>query len=301
MIRLRRIALVAAFDFFESIRSRKAIALLVLYVAGASVGVGGFIRVLSVLESSAAEQMGVPATERPGAMTDEVLGSNELRRLARQLISDPDVADALVGLPPLALFFGWMSLTFVPLLAVLFASDAISAELASGSSRFALLRVDRLSWATGKLLAQALLMGVGIAASALVAYLLGLGSLNDFAPGETALWLLRMSGRAWLYGWPFLGLALAASQLTRSVHASRALALFALAVAGLAGMLLDTERALEIAPDLAPALQLLVPAGHQLDLWRPDWVDRMPGSLMLLALGVSYFGLGHLHFRARDA
>ena len=101
-------------------------------------------------------------------------------------------------------------------------------------------------------------------------------------------------------GWAFLGLALAASQLTRSVNGSRALGLFALSAAGGAGMLLGSERALELAPNLAPALQLLVPGAHQVDLWREAWWDRLPGVVMLLALGLGYFGLGHLYFTRRD-
>jgi ABC-type transport system involved in multi-copper enzyme maturation permease subunit len=301
MNRLRGVTLVAAFDFFESIRSRKAIASLVLYLAGASLGVALFIHLLSVFESSAAEQLGVPTTERPGAMTDEVHDSPWFRDFVGELADDPELADALIDIPPLALFFGWMSLTFVPLLAVLFSSDAIASELASGSVRFSLLRVDRLSWATGKLLAQALLMGVGILASACATYLIGLSSLNGVAAGDTALWLLWMSGRAWLYGWAFLGLALAASQVTRSVNGSRALGLFALSAVGLAGMLLGGEVAVETAPNLAPALHLLLPGAHQIDLWRSTWWDRLPGSVMLLALGLAYFGLGHLYFRNRDA
>jgi ABC-type transport system involved in multi-copper enzyme maturation permease subunit len=301
MSRLRSLRLVAEFDFFESIRSRKAIGLLVLYLAGASVGALLFVRVLSALEGSLAEGMGVAATERPGAMTDALLRSDRFERLLERMVGDPELAAGLTGMPVLALFFGWMSLTCVPLLAVLFSSDAISSELATGSARFALLRVDRLSWATGKLLAQALLMGVGILASAAATYLVGLSYLNSFAPGDTALWLLWMSGRAWLYGWPFLGLALAASQVTRSVNGSRALGLFVLAAAGLAGLLLGSELARELAPGLAPGVQLLVPGAHKLELWRADWFDRLPGTVMLLALGLAYFGLGHLRFAARDA
>src|SRR5207249_9538108 len=45
MDRARTALLVALFDFGESIRSRKAIALLVLYIAGAIAATAGFIKV----------------------------------------------------------------------------------------------------------------------------------------------------------------------------------------------------------------------------------------------------------------
>ena len=79
-----------------------------------------------------------------------------------------------------------------------------------------LFRVDRLSWALGKLLGQLFLMAVGIGLGAAGSYLLGLLWMPGFAPAATAEWMLRLSGRVCCFGFAYLGLAFWASQWARS-------------------------------------------------------------------------------------
>lgn len=300
-MKLASIARIAAFDFGESIRSRKALALLGLYLAGSLAATGVFIRVLQSIENTAAETLQVAATERPGAMTEEVLRNERLLSILIDLVGDESLARAVVELPPMALFYGWLAFTFIPLLVTLTSCDAIASEVATGSCRFALFRVDRHSWAAGKLLGQAALMIVGILSGALGAWTLAFFFMNDADPAGTLVWLLRFSGRAAVYGFAYLGMTLGLSQVTQSVNFARGLGLLGLFFLGLGGNILESDWSTTKLLGTNLTIVQLFPQGHDLDLWRPAFTERLPGVTMLLALGLLYFVVGHLVFARRDA
>lgn len=301
ILRLRAALLVAAFDLSESLRSRKVLGLMVVYVAGAVAATAGFVSLLESLEKTLATQLQVATTSKPGTMTQGIQDSEQFRQVVGELTGDPSLVDAIASLPPLALFYGWMTLTFLPALVVFTSCDAISNEVSSGSCRYALLRTDRLSWAVGKLGGQAGLMALGVAAGALGTWLVGLFGLASFDEVGTAWWMLRLGVRGWVYGLPYLGLALGLSQVVRSSHAARALALVALTGLGAGRAILQIPRVVEELPVIAPSLGPLFPGNHALDLWRPELVERAPAMFMLVALGVTFFALGHQVFDRRDA
>ncbi len=212
-----------------------------------------------------------------------------------------DLALSLLSVPPLALLYGWVALTFGPVFVVLTSGDAIASELSSGSARFALARSERSAWALGKLLGQALLLLAGILAGALASYVTGFVQLASFPLMDTALWMLRYALSAFVYGFAFLGLALGTSQLTRSVPWSRAMAVLALAGVSAAAGVLGRDDVRERAPVLADSLRQFFPGAHRLDLWRPELADSGPALAVLVALGFAYFLAGHVRFARRDA
>ncbi len=298
---MRSTLLVAWFDLRESLRSRKALALLVIYLIGAMAATGLFVAILSEVESALASSLSVAQTDRPGAMTEALMQSDQLLDIISGLVGDADLAAELVSIPPVALFYGWLSMTFVPLLVAFTSAEAISGELASGAVRFVIFRAERLHWAAGKLGGQGLLMVTGVLLGAAGVWIIGYASLSSFQPGLTALWLLRLSGRACIYGFTFLGLTMGISQVTRSINGSRALALLALIALGVGGGLTGAAEIQEYAPVLISSIHPLFPNAHRIDLWRPDLLSRLPATLMLLAMGAAWFGAGHLVMARRDA
>ena len=299
--RLRDAALVAGFDLFESLRSRKVLVLLALYVAGAMAAAGGFVRMLHELEGTLAEALKVSATDKPGALTDALMASEELRRALGDLVGDPSLVDALIRVPVLALFYGWMAFTFVPALVTFTSCDAVSSEVATGSSRFALFRAERISWALGKLGGQAALMGVGILGGALGTWIIGAAFLSGFSLVDSAWWLARLSVCAWWKGLPYLGLAMGVSLATRTPNGARALALAGLIALGIGDSILANDHVLEYAPVVLSTLRLLFPGGYTIDHWRPDIVERAPAMIMQLSLAIAYFSVGFARFYRRDA
>ncbi len=298
---LRDACVVAAFDLGESLRSRKVLVFLALYVAGAVASTVIFTEVLQTIEEELAEQLLVARTDTPGSLTQAVMESPELLDVLSRLVRDRELAAALVRLPPIALLYGWVALTFGPIFVTLTSSETIAAEVASGSVRFALFRTDRAAWALGKLLGQAALLALGVTLGALAAWITGWIRLSSFAPLDTALWLARYAATSYAFAFAHLGLALGVSQLTRSVPWSRALGLLALAFVFAAHGWLSRDAVHEAAPVLAGSLRMFFPAAHRLDLWRLEASAVLSSIAILVALGVSYFALGHLRFARRDA
>ncbi|HJN76571.1 MAG TPA: ABC transporter permease subunit [Myxococcota bacterium] len=298
---IRDALLVASFDLFESVRSRKFLALLVLHVLGAVVSTLVFVKILAEFETVLATQLGVAETAKPGTMTEELMNSPETLEVLTGLMQDAELAKELVSVPPLALFYGWIALFVLPALVVFTSSDAISAELSSGSARFALFRTQRLSWAVGKLGGQACLLFIMVFLGAIAVWIVGALSLAGFDGPGTAWWLARLGLRAFVYGFAFLGLALGISQMTRSVNGARAFGLIALIAVGVLASLSMWDEAIEYAPVLIPTLQPMFPGTHKLTLWQPDLAARGPSMAMLLALGFFYFGIGHAVMVRRDA
>jgi hypothetical protein len=299
---LRDIAVVAGYELGEALRSRRVLILVLLFVGGAAAGTLAFVEVLESLEASLAEALAVAEPGKPGAVTAALMKSPEFLRMLGRFVRDEALARELAGLPPLALFYGWLGLTFMPVLIMLTSAETISAELATGSARFSLLRTARLRYSLGKLLGQTALMALGICTGAAAVWFTGYLSLASFEAGRSAFWLALLSIRIAFYGFAYVGLAIGLSHLTRSVPLSRAFALGSLLVLGaLFGLGSYNDLVREHAAGFADALLTLVPRSHMLDLWQPALLDRLPSLVMLPALGVVYFAAGYGYRARRDA
>ncbi len=290
----------ARFDLAESLRSRRVLIFLVLYLA---LSVGSailFTELLQAVEEELALQLLVARTDLPGSMTQAVVERPEVRRVLYRFIRDNALVDAVLSVPPIALLFGWVTLTFTPLLVVLTSSDAISEEVAAGTARFALFRVSRGSYVFGKLIAQTALMCVGLLLAALGAYIVGAVQLGSFEPVRSALYIGRYALTSSVYAFSFLGLTLGISQLTRSVPWSRALGLFAMVtVIGLERFLVKGKLPQRF-PVTSETLCQVLPPAHKLDLWRVTLSEMAPALVMLVALGLTFFAIGASRFVRRD-
>jgi ABC-type transport system involved in multi-copper enzyme maturation permease subunit len=293
MNRLRTIRLVAGFDLYESLRSKKAIALLALYTLAALAFCWGFIEVLNRAMAELADRLGQEATA-------QLLQSEELVDVLEDVVEDREVARELLSIPPLALFYGALVTNLMPIVIVLTSADCISAEVASGKIRYALFRADRLDWALGKLAGQVLLMCVGILIGGVAAYILGAVMLDTFEPGRTAWWLLVMCGRSVFYGFAYLGMAMCASMLVsgRFVAVVVGLGLFFAVV--VAGVIAHIPALINQAPDVMNVVRQIFPRAHSTTLFHPSITKRLPSMLALTAIGAAFFYLGFLRFSRRD-
>lgn len=295
MTHAQRIRLVAGFDLLESLRSRKAIVLLALYTLGALGASAIFIRVLGAIRERLEEQVGRSVDMK------QLMESPGMARIAGALAGDAEVANAIVSIPPMALFYGWLAMNFVPLLVLFTSADAISGDLSSGAVRFSLFRTDRISWATGKLIGQTSMMAVGVLVGALACWVMGLLWLDDMPVADTAFWLLRISGRAIVYCFAYLGMVMCASQLARTNARAGGLALLIMFLCSLAGSVVQAEPIAQSAPALFAGLSKLFPNGHHLALWHPGVFESASAMLGLVAIGLAWFALGFWRFSTRDA
>lgn len=296
---LSRMWIIAENELLETVRSKRVLVVALLYLGGAVAGTLLFVEFLKSVEETLSEGLGVAAPVTPGALSQSLFKSRQFLTLLTSWVGDREFAEQLVTMPPLSLFYGWMSLTFLPLMIILTAAETVSSELGTGSVRFQLLRVDRLTYSLGKLLGQTLLMLGSVVAGAGLVWLAGSFAMSNFDGVSHATWLLRLSLRAGCYGFAYVGLVVGLSHLTRSVPASRAIALLALVMLALVSSLLS---ALSTWGDSswAESLSIVLPSSHKLSLLRPSLSHRLPAMVILIALGAVFFAAGFAYRRRRD-
>ena len=298
---LRDVLLVARFSLEEGLRSRRSLVLLALYLVGSVAGTSILVEVIDQMESQAAQALAVSSAGKPGAMAGRLLQAEAVAEVLGGLLGDRALAASLLDVPPVALFYGWLALLFVPLLVALTAADAIAGELGSGAARFVLFRTDRASWVVGRTAGHALLLAAGLGLGAAGAFVTGAAALADFDAAGTAWWLLRLTGRAWAYGLCWLGVVVGLSQLVRSGWKAGGLALGALTAAGIARALLSHPKVVEAAPVAAESARLLLPGAHRLGLWQPAAMPRWTAIVVLLSIGTAALAAGHAVLSRRDA
>ena len=296
---LAKIWVVAQHDLVDSFRSKRVIALFLLFVAGSVGGALMFLATLHGIEASASEMLQQGGQARSALTSADLAKSPAVRELVAKLVGNESLARELLDLPPLAVFFGWMGFAFLPLVSVLVSIERISADFATGYARFAFVRVSRLSWSLGKLLAQMLLIAGLLLVAAVCVFGIGLERGGTFDAKPTLLWLGIFSLRLCVFSFAYVGLALGLSQLTRSPPVARALAVAALIALVISRWVLESGWLARIAPQLVYLTRLL-PGTHELALWRSSWDSNLVATAALLALGSAYFMLGYRVRAGRD-
>ena len=296
---LPTLGIVAANELSDSIRSRRVIVMFLLYLAGAMGATALFITFLHSIEGQLVQTLGLDAPKDAGSVTATLWKSKPFRDLLSHLIGDKKLAETLLDVPPLALFYGWLSCAFTPLLVMLTASARISEEIASGSIRFVLFRAGRAPWLLGKFAGQAAQIFVALILSALGAWLIGWFRMTGYDGWPTAYHMLWFAVKAWLYSLPFLGLALGISQLCAIPNLALAFGFMSLVTASVL-----TSLSAWLAGDgwrrLWDLVNVLTPAAHRQALWWNDAEHLVPATVFLLTLSALYLFAGYARFVRRD-
>ncbi|MEI6168402.1 MAG: ABC transporter permease subunit [bacterium] len=296
---LHTIGHVAWHELVDSVRSRRVIVMGLLYLAGSIVATAIFITVLQKLEGQLTTTLGLATSAKTGSVTATLWKSDSFRQMMTALIGDKALARSLLDIPPLALFYGWLSFAFTPALVMLTSSSRISEEIWSGSARFVLFRIPRLHWCFGKFAGQAIQLALALLLSALGAWLTGLCRMTAFEPLATALAMLLFAGKAWLYSLAFLGLALGISQLCAGPNLALATGFLALIVMAILSGVSDAFAG-EGWRRLWDLVNALTPGAHRLDLWWGDSAHSIPATVFLLTLCFVYLLAGYARFSKRD-
>lgn len=298
-LRGRRIWRVARGELADSIRSRRVMILGLLYVAGSAAATLLFISFLQKIERQLAESLGLAVAANTGSVTATLWKSTAFRRMLTSLAGDADLARALLAVPPLGLFYGWLSCAFAPALVMLTSSARVSEEIWSGSVRFALFRVSRLEWILGKYLGQAGQLALALLLSAVAAWLAGMLRMQAFDAGATALAMLRFALVAWIFSLAYLGLATAVSQLCAVPNLALAFGFLSLIVMKVLSGVADHYSGSGWRR-LWDVVLALTPGGHRQDLWRSDPAHLLPATLFLLTLSAAFLLAGYVRFARRD-
>ncbi len=290
---MRGAASVAGFELARGLRSRAAIGVVLVYVIVSA----GMCFLMTATVAGTADTLRNSAGVD---MTSQELLESALSESVEQLVDKPGLQRGMLGVSPVALFFGWTSLSLIPLLVLLTSAASITGEIATGAARFALVRVDRASWILGKYAGQLALTAIGLAFGAVAAWLVCLIRLPELAGIEALVSLLRVGFRVLIFAALWLGIYMGASLFTRRPMLARLLCLAIWVGIGVATGIVAWMAA-DGAPALGEAASWLTPRRWRLYLWSDDLLPRAAAFCACLAAAALSLGVGFSWFRTRDA
>ncbi len=286
--------LIGWFDLRESLRSRRALTLVGLYLLVATLSAYLFVSAVKALESQLAA-VTAGAGDATAQMALGLARSEGYHKLLSMFtLGDVHKASYLAGLPPMGLFMVLAMLTLIPWLVALTASDQVAGDLHLRTVRFVALRASRGAFVLGKLLSQVLLIAAVTLAAFVPAIFFGQKDLKSFDASATLLFLVGTAPALLAYAFAFLGLTSLASQLVGTPGRARALTLGLFALLWLAGL-----------PE--PSLQSPIGVLAYLSPWQlkmgflgPEASGRNLTLALALGYGALFTALGYLTFRRRD-
>ncbi len=318
---LRDIGLVAAFELREMRRSRRAVAVLALYLLAAAFFAYLFVSVLervqeasknpvAFLANARNEQPGRPGARRGGPVfapappdkpSQGILTSrgSPFNVLIFSQVAEPEARDFLEKQSPIVLFFTLTSFIFVPLLIMITAAETVAQEHQSRGARFVAMRTGRAEFAIGKTLGQGALLGVVTLLSGVAGLAIAAWKLSDFSWDSGLESLLIFWPRVAAYSLPFLGVAAFCSMNSASAMSARVFSLLGLTALWLAHHAAGLYTGSAFEP-FFNALDFLTPYAHQDDLWRASWSAVGPQVMLLTGLALGYVCVGLLFYRRRD-
>lgn len=291
---------VAAYELGEAMRTRLFQLGVLAYLGALGLGNWALVKVLKEAETTMALSLGVPSTEKPGAMVGELVRRGELVDLIAPLVGGRENAGVLLGEPILGLWAGAISMAILPTLLSFTASGSIAGEVRSRSIRYLACRTGRLQIGLGKLAGQLALAAVAAALGIVLTIGMSQTLMVSVPLVPLAGSLVMRTLHACAYALPWGGLALAVSGAVPSPNGAR----FATGVL-LIGMHICSTWASFYVDDtlvgrLADLFRLFCANTTWADFWstQPDVLAGATGRCLILA--VVYYTAGHLRFGTRD-
>jgi ABC-type transport system involved in multi-copper enzyme maturation permease subunit len=293
--------IVASFEFKHAFKSAKAVVFIVLYSLAALISGLIYIQIVRGLENNAFKLMvksGTDPLQAQLAMGQvKSLGMKELFEFFSG--GDQTMADYLIGIPPIILFFFWGSLAFLPFLIALMSFDQLSGDLKARMIRFLTPRTHRVSIALGKLLSQTGVFMIVTVANSLVILAVAAARLSSFDVSVGLLYLLKFWCFLLFFGWCYLGLMLMWSAVTTTPIYSLLMGILSLTLFWLLSFLSKLD-SLDSWHRYLSYLSYLSPSHYEKGLWRPEWGEALGALCAFLIFGLVFFGIGCEVLRRRD-
>jgi ABC-type transport system involved in multi-copper enzyme maturation permease subunit len=291
--------LIARFELLRALRTWRALSLVAIYLVCTSGTAWMFTRVIRMFEHEAARTLGIATTDTPGAMMAELSKTEMWRGFLSDLTGRPELVEALVSVPAIAVFHLWVSFILVPMFAATAAAESVALDTSTRAIRYEALRTGRFEIAVGRYLGQLLLTGTAGGIGLFGTLAVGLGFMVGNSPFLLFATLVVFTFKAWLFAMPFVGMGVAISLMTSSAAWARVLAL-----GGVAGswVVFGVLRATEDRAWMGPIGDVLLPILPQTWLsgfWEPG-LGSWPTVLVCAGLGASAVSLAAIRFVRRD-
>lgn len=290
---------IARHELMIALRSRRAVAVAILYLASALVGSLVYAAAVAFIEKQAIGLLtaqGADPLSAAGALS--LAGQQAYQQLVAFFagVGPDELSTALASspiLPPVL----WGSLTFLPFLIVISSYDQLASDIGSRSICYSVVRVPRHAVLLGKLCAQTVLFVAVTVVASLVLFAVASAYLQSLDIAQTALGL----GHVWLlllpYGLCYLGLSAFCSASVRQPSMALFTALGLMVALRLAGWF----EAIPIDDPHAPLryLHWLSPASYLSGLWRAG-TGPLVSACAYLAFTAAFVGLAARALAGRD-
>lgn len=297
---LRKIWLVAIGECAGAIRSRRALVIVLLYLVFAVFCMHGTISALGKMEKELVTMLRLPASEQTGIVSATIWKSAPFRRIVRQNVNEL-VFDDISGRHPVELVYAWFAFMCAPMLVVLVSGNRISDDIRSGVARYMIVRTSRAEWVLGKFAGQALMIGIALVISALGAWVVAIIRLSGIGAACLLPAMFNWGLRAWIYSLSWIGIVLGVSQITNSGSRSTSVGICLVFVFSIFMPLFSICDQFTDWRMYISNFAVLIPQSVKSALWRSNPVVLLTGTIHLLAIGFTYFTLGYLRLRKRDA
>ena len=297
---MRNVLEMARFELAAALRTKRAIALVAIYLVTSLFGMSGAITVLGKREEQLANILQVEAVDgKSGVVSAALWKSKPFQRLARGVVGDSLVYDDIVGKHPAELIYAWIVFLAVPFLAVLASCRRVADDVKSGAAKYVLLRVTRLQWTLGKFLGQAFLILAGLVVGAVGAWCVAAFRLSGADIPALLPAMLLWSLKAWFLSLAWLGVALGLSHVSGTGAKAQMFSLGALVAFSVAPYVLKLYDDTAVGEKMQ-ILKMLFPPSMEDALWRASFAPVAAGAAWLVALGLMWLSFGHLVFAGRD-
>lgn len=295
----------AIHEFKDSIRSRWAVSLMLIYLAICMFMSYQFTGFLADAEVELIKTMGVSEGAKTGAVTSRLwdigIAKNTMMRTYK---GDEKLVEHLMQAHPVVLVFAWFTVILGAMLTLLMSSPRVADELGTRSARFVLYRSDQLSWCLGKYWGQAIVLLPVFLISAFGVWCISAFRLEGFERLKMLSYLLEYGFMSYLYVLAWLGLATCVSQLTKSQFLAVAFAIggafkFAI-IEGFHEHLLERGTDHTNWRQLVDVLYQFTPMSYRGHLWGPEPFRQIIAGIMLVVLGHLYLALGYFATYRRD-
>lgn len=297
---MRKVLEMARFELAASLRTKRAVALVAIYLVTSLFGMSGAITVLGKMEEQLANILQVDAVEgKSGVVSATLWKSKPFQRLARGVVGDSLVYDDIVGKHPAELIYAWIVFLAVPFLSVLVSCRRVADDVKSGAAKYALLRITRLQWTLGKYLGQALLMLAGLLLGAFGAWCVAAFRLSGADIPALLPAMVVWSLKAWFLSLAWLGVAMGVSHVSGTGAKAQMFSLVALVAFSIAPFVLKHYSSSAVGSKML-VLATLFPSVMEDSLWRASLPPVAAGAAWLVAIGLMWLSFGHLVFARRD-
>ena len=297
---MRKVLEMARFELAASLRTKRAIALVAIYLVVSLFGMSGAITMLGKMEEQLANILQVETVEgKSGVVSAALWKSKPFQRLAKGVVGDSLVYDDIVGKHPAELIYAWIVFLAVPFLSVMASCRRVADDVKSGAAKYVLLRITRLQWTSGKYLGQAFLVLAGLLVGAVGAWCVAAFRLSGADIPALLPAMILWSVKAWFLSLAWLGVALGISHISGTGAKAQMFSIGALVAFSIAPYVVKLHADTMVGAKLQ-VLKLIFPSAMEDALWRASFAPVAAGAAWLVVLGLMWLSVGHMVFARRD-